>query len=78
MRYKKTSEDSVREETRMCADFKYLNEPVVPKSQPFLLIDDIIAKTRDCSWLSVLDTNSAFWSIPIAIEDRPKGQRPGW
>ena len=29
-------------------------------------------KTRDCKFFSTLDINSAFWSIPLRIEDRYK------
>jgi len=72
MAYKKVDENGRKEKTRMCIDFRELNKLVVPESQPFPLIDDIIAKTRDCSWFSAFDINSAFWSIPIAYEDRHK------
>ena len=47
-------------------DFRDLNKLLVPKSQPFPLFDDIIVKTRNCEWFSVLH------SIPIRVEDRRK------
>lgn len=58
--------------TRMCIDFRDLNKNVVPQAQPFPLIDDIIIRARNCRYFTTLDINSAFWSIPLRIEDRRK------
>ncbi|BES90541.1 Retrotransposon protein [Nesidiocoris tenuis] len=57
---------------RLCIDFRELNRLVVPEPQPFPLIEELIAKTRGCTWFTALDINSAFWSIPIRIKDRYK------
>ncbi|CAB0006121.1 unnamed protein product [Nesidiocoris tenuis] len=57
---------------RLCIDFRELNRLVVPEPQPFPLIEELIAKTRNCTWFTALDINSAFWSIPIRIKDRYK------
>ncbi len=46
-----------------------MNKLIVPESQPFLLISDLIVKTRDCEWFSVFDITSAFWSIPLPSKD---------
>ena len=54
---------------RLCIDFTSLNKLVVPESQPFPLISDLIIKTRNCRWFTVLDINSAFWSIPLRQKD---------
>ncbi len=54
---------------RLCIDFTELNKLIVPESQPFPLIDDLIVKTRDCIWFSGFDINSAFWSIPLRKKD---------
>jgi len=43
---------------RLCIDFRELNKIVIPQSQP--LIEDLIAKTRNCKLFSTLDINSAF------------------
>lgn len=56
--------------SRLCIDFRDLNKIVVPQAQPFPLIDDLMIKTRNCKLFSTLDINSAFWSIPLRIEDR--------
>lgn len=58
--------------SRLCIDFRDLNKIVVPQSQPFPLIEDLMIKTRDCKFFSTLDINSAFWSIPLRITDRQK------
>ncbi len=57
---------------RLCIDFRELNKIVIPECQPFPIIEDIIPKAVDCSWFTVIDINSAFWSIPVSLEDRPK------
>jgi hypothetical protein len=72
MQYKKSGLSSVKEKTRMCIDYRELNKVVVPQSQPFPLIDEIITQIRGCSYFSALDINMAFWSIPIKVEDRWK------
>lgn len=58
--------------SRLCIDFRDLNKIVVPQAQPFPLIEDLIVKTRNCNYFSTLDINSAFWSIPLRVEDRNK------
>lgn len=58
--------------SRLCIDFRDLNKIVVPQSQPFPLIEDLVVKTRDCKFFSTLDLNSAFWSIPLRVTDRHK------
>ena len=50
---------------RLCIDFRELNKIVIPQPQPFPLMEDLIAKTRNCKLFSTLDINSAFWSIPL-------------
>lgn len=58
--------------TRLCIDFRELNKIVVPQSQPFPLIEDLMVKAVNCKYFSTLDINSAFWSIPVKIQDRYK------
>lgn len=69
--YKKYSDGS-RKKDRLCIDFSALNKIIVPESQPFPLIEDLIIKARDCYWFSVLDINMAFWSVPVRQKDRYK------
>lgn len=61
-----------KKRSRLCIDFRDLNKIVVPQSQPFPLIEDLMVKTRNCKFFSTLDINSAFWSIPLRISDRRK------
>lgn len=58
--------------SRLCIDFRELNKIVVPQAQPFPLIEDLMEKTRNCMYYTALDINSAFWAIPLRIEDRRK------
>lgn len=58
--------------SRLCADFRDLNKIVVPQAQPFPLIEDLVMKTRNCKFFTTLDINSAFWSIPLRVEDKKK------
>lgn len=58
--------------SRLCIDFRDLNKIIIPQAQPFPLIDDLIIRTRNCRYFTTLDINSAFWSIPLRIEDRKK------
>ena len=58
--------------SRFCIDFRLLNKLAVPESFPFPLIEDMIEKTADCSFFTVVDINSAFWAIPIVAGDREK------
>lgn len=58
--------------SRLCIDFRDLNKIIIPQSQPFPLIEDLITKTINCNYFTTLDINSAFWSIPLKITDRYK------
>lgn len=64
--------DGKKKKDRLCIDFSALNKIIIPESQPFPLIEDLIIKARDCKWFSVLDINSAFWSVPLREKDRYK------
>ena len=58
--------------SRLCIDLRQLNKLVVPESYPMPLIEELVEKTSGCLYFSVFDINSAFWAIPIRIEDRHK------
>lgn len=62
----------VKKKDRLCIDYTALNKIVVPESQPFPLIEDLIIRARDCQWFSVLDINMAFWSVPLRQKDKYK------
>lgn len=58
--------------SRLCIDFRDLNKIIIPQSQPFPLIEDLMVKTINCRYFTTLDINSAFWSIPLRKTDRKK------
>lgn len=58
--------------SRLCIDLRQLNKLVIPESHPMPLIEDLIERTAGCTYFSVFDINSAFWAIPIRVEDRHK------
>ncbi len=72
MAFKRVGEGRPKEKTRMCIDFRDLNKLLIPESQPFPLIEDLVVRTRDCKWFTALDINSAFWAIPVREKDRFK------
>jgi hypothetical protein len=72
LQFKKEGLSGVKEKTRMCIDYRDLNKLIIPESQPFPIIDDILTYTRGCSFFSALDINAAFHSIPIRAKDRYK------
>lgn len=49
------------EKTRLCIDFRELNKIIIPQSQPFPLVEDLLVKTVNCKYYSTLDINLAFW-----------------
>lgn len=66
--YKK--EDGRR--SRLCIDFRQLNKLIISECYYFPTINDIIDKIPNCKFFTVLDINSAFWSIPLKEEDKKK------
>lgn len=58
--------------SRLCIDFRKLNKLVVPECFPFPTIQDVIDKVVNCEYFTVLDINSAFWSITLKEKDREK------
>lgn len=63
-------EDNKR--ARLCIDFRELNKVVMPESQPFPRIENIVVKADKCRWFTTFDINSAFWFMPIRQKDRKK------
>ncbi len=64
--------DGSKKKDRLCIDYSALSKIIIPENQPFPLIEDLIVKARDCRWFSVLDINSAFWSVPLKEKNRYK------
>lgn len=57
---------------RMCFDGRKLNEVTVKDSYPLPLIDTILSKLDNTSYLSSIDIASAFWNIPLEKSSKPK------
>lgn len=72
MQFKKEGLCATKVKTRMCVDYRDLNRIIIPESQPFPLIDEILVKARGCSYFSAFDINAAFHSIPVRESDRHK------
>lgn len=72
LQYKKHGLRAHKVKDRMCTDYRELNKYIIPQNQPFPLIDDIVVRTRDCSYFSAFDINAAFLSLPIDEKDRHK------
>lgn len=71
--YKKQEDGSnEKKKERLCVDFRKMNKLVKPQTQPFPLIEDLLNKMVNCKYFTTLDINSAFWSIPLRIQDRHK------
>lgn len=47
-----------KERSRLCIDFRKPNKIIIPQSQPFSLIEDLMFKTRDNKYFTILDINS--------------------
>lgn len=52
--------------------FPKFNKLIIQNPYPFLLIDEVLAKTNDSDWFSTVDINSAFCTISVHIKDRYK------
>ena len=46
--------------SRLCIDYREMNKIVVPESQPFPRINDLVLGARDCTYFTKLDVNLAF------------------
>lgn len=57
---------------RFCVDYRQLNSVTIADTYPLPRIDELVDELRDTAVFSLLDSRSAYWSIPVAPEDRPK------
>jgi hypothetical protein len=57
---------------RFCVDYRKLNKLTIKDSYPLPRINDILNKMGGARFYSTMDLSAAFWSIPIAEEDRHK------
>ena len=67
MQFKKDGLSASKVKTRIGVDYWELNKLLIPESQPFPLIDEILIKTWGCSWFSALDINARrFGQFPLS------------
>lgn len=57
---------------RVCFDGRKLNSVTVPDSYPMPLIDNIVTKVRDATFLSSIDLKNAFYQIPLDEQSKQK------
>lgn len=57
---------------RVCFDGRKLNSVTIPDSYPMPLIDSIISKVRNASFVSSIDLKSAFFQIPLDDDSKLK------
>lgn len=60
------------EKSRLCIDYRKLNQITVTEGYPFPLIEDIVDKVRDCGWFTTLDIASGYHHIRIPQSHRQK------
>lgn len=58
--------------TRLCVDYRKLNEVTITESYPMPLIQDIENKLLDATIFTTFDISAGFHHIQMAIEDRYK------
>lgn len=60
------------EKTRLCMDYRLLNQITQTESYPYPLAQELIDRTRGCDHFTVLDVPSAYFHIRVAQEDKAK------
>ena len=56
--------------TRVCIDFRHLNEGTKEDLYPQERADQVLASFEGCKFLSTLDATSGYWQVPIAQESQ--------
>ena len=57
---------------RFVCDFRGLNDVTKKDNYPLPHIRDVIDKMEDCKYWTTLDAAAAYWSMPLAEEDKEK------
>jgi len=58
--------------TRLCVDYRALNQLTEPNNFPLPRIDTILDSLTGKRWFATLDLQSGYWQIPIKEEDKTK------
>ncbi|UYV78642.1 K02A2.6-like, partial [Cordylochernes scorpioides] len=64
--------DAPNHPTRLCIDYRKLNQKTVPEHTPIPLIEQIIDRLSQSKIYTILDIKNAYWHIPIDEKDRHK------
>ena len=57
---------------RFCCDFRILNSITTPDVHPIPRMEELLDDLSGGRYFTVLDSRSAYWTIPVDPEDRPK------
>ena len=58
--------------TRLCVDYRRLNELTTTDAYPMPRVDDIIDRVGGANFFSTLDLTKGYWQVPVEKMDRPK------
>lgn len=58
--------------TRVCADYRRVNNATIKDSYPLPRIDDTFDAMAGASWFSTLDLRSGYWQVEMKPSDREK------
>jgi hypothetical protein len=58
--------------TRLCCDYRRLNDVTVKDAYPLPRIQDALASLSGSTWFSTMDCAQGYWQIGMAPEDRHK------
>ena len=58
--------------TRLCVDYRWLNDATVKDTYPLPRIDDVLDMLAGKQWFSALDLASGYWQVSLSQEARVK------
>jgi len=58
--------------TRFCIDYRGLNSITEQDAYPMPRIDELIDQLHGTMWFTALDARSAYWTVDVSPDDRPK------
>ncbi|XP_037783488.1 uncharacterized protein LOC119579649 [Penaeus monodon] len=58
--------------TRFCIDYRGLNSITEQDAYPMICIDELSDQLHGTMWFTALDARSAYWTVDVNPDDRPK------